>query len=329
MTHWSEKAMEQAQSEMGGSDMDSGASGCPAEKTGLIVQVLRPEAEQYIGKAKVTVDGTDKRHGVTSSRLGVTAFQPILGGNYQVTVDFDGEMEKNYTVSPDTPPTHAVETGKIGYVSFEVGVWIEIELTDEKGQPAKDYKYRIEQPEGTVIKEGTLSASGTAEVRDVGELNIGEAKITFVPPDQVLPAPAPDKNWITVELIGKDGKPAKDQDYELWLREGKSAHTTGKLDAKGQATLKDLGESVKEFQVVFPEEAELPADPEPSKNWITIELIGRDGKPAKDQDWELWLRGEDSAHKTGKLDGNGQAKFTDLSETITEFQVVFPGLPNL
>ena len=81
--------------------------------------------------------------------------------------------------------------------------------------------------------------------------------------------------------------------------------------------------------MVFPEEAELPADPEPSKNWITIELIGRDGKPAKDQDWELWLRGEGSAHKTGKLDGNGQAKFTDLSETITEFQVVFPGLPNL
>ncbi len=42
--------------------------------------------------------------------------------------------------------------------------WIRIDLVDEFGQPAGGEVYRIETPDGTIVKEDTLDDNGCAHV---------------------------------------------------------------------------------------------------------------------------------------------------------------------
>ena len=54
-------------------------------------------------------------------------------------------------------------------------VWIEIELVDEKNKPVPEERYRIEQPDGSLV-EGSLDSQGRA--RHEG-LVPGNCQITF------------------------------------------------------------------------------------------------------------------------------------------------------
>ena len=42
--------------------------------------------------------------------------------------------------------------------------WIRVDLVDEFGQPAAGEVYRVETPDGTIVKEGTLDDNGCAQV---------------------------------------------------------------------------------------------------------------------------------------------------------------------
>ena len=324
MPHWSENAKALAEEKMGGSSHSQGVVACPAKNTGLIVQVIRSEAEQYVENIRVQAKGAGTYRDTTSESLGAVVLQPIPEGDYEVGLSFASEMEKGYKMDPEPPQDVTVELGKVAFVQFDASVCVEIQLTDEKGEPAKDYKYSIEQPEGTVIKQGQLDAEGKAQISESGELNIGECKVSFAAPEEDLPAPAPETNWIVIELFDQDGQPYKDQDYELWKEGEPRAFKTGKLNDKGIAKIEDLSVDVSQLRVVFPFEEDEIADPEPETNWIVIELFDKDGQPYKDQDFELWKEGEARAFKTGKLNEKGIAKIEDLSVDVSQLRVVFP-----
>ncbi len=324
MPHWSENAKALAEEEMGSSSHSQGVVACPDKNTGLIVQVIRSEAEQYVKDIRVQAKGPGTYRDVTSESLGAVVLQPISAGDYKVDLSFASEMGKGYEMDPEPPQDVSVELGKVSFVQFDASIWIEIQLTDEKGEPAKNYKYSIEQPEGTVVKQGQLDHDGKAEIREIRELNLGECKVAFVAPEEELPAPAPETNWVVVELFDQDGQPYKDQDYELWKEGAPQAFKKGKLDDKGMAKFDDLATDFSQLRVVFPSEQDEMAVPEPETNWIVIELFNHDGKPYADQDFELWKEGEARAFKTGKLNDKGIAKFEDLAVDVSQLRVVFP-----
>ena len=146
--------------------------------------------------------------------------------------------------------------------------WIEIELLGEDGKPIPDEPYGIQCPNGSVY-EGNLDRNGFArhDGIDAGTCLVwfrqlaGTAWDSPVPsnpvahkraaasPDSTFGAKLHSAGWISIALVGEDGRPVEGERYEIQLPDGKMER--GILDEQGEALLVGIPQGT--CQVSFPD----------------------------------------------------------------------------
>lgn len=120
--------------------------------------------------------------------------------------------------------------------------WIEIELLDQDGEPFVGMPYSIAKGEDTV-SQGSLNRFGSAYVD-----RIDPGSYTIVIGRAGEQEPVEPTDWITVELMHENGRPASGERFVLTDASG--ATREGQLDAHGRAVLFDVVPG--ECTVVFP-----------------------------------------------------------------------------
>jgi hypothetical protein len=106
-----------------------------------------------------------------------------------------------------------------------------------RGAPPAGHPYRIEQPEGSLLKTGRLNGQGRARLtdRDLPVLLPEDCIVTFpgTRPEEEAAVDVP-ANWVQFELLDPVGHPAAGWRYRLCRPDGEEAIDEGTLDAFGR-----------------------------------------------------------------------------------------------
>jgi len=251
-------------------------------------------------------------------------FEPA--GDYFINIPvLPEDYQDKYRPTPEDEYTVTVAEGGTAtkIVFIHPKPWIEIELLDSTGEPARGHAYRLELPlpedaeegaEPVVLKEGSLDDDGFARVTeddvppdtDLAACNVifpatGAAEIA----EAVLDA----ADWIRIELRDTLGQPAKNWRYEVYAQGNEDGEPdyTGTLDAVGTAMV--MGDAqLDQCEIAFLPPLEGDGIPEAPQtgNWVKIEALDGRGEPAARWRYEIAIVGRASRY-SGTLDTTGQA----------------------
>ena len=121
--------------------------------------------------------------------------------------------------------------------------WIELEVTDEDGEPAAGQPYWLRLPDGE-LREGKLDKDGFLRVESIVQ---GSCEVRFPGVDEAELAAPPRQSpasreeasaWIEIELCDEDGHPVPDQPYGLVTPDGRTRQ--GRSDKNGFAREEEL-----------------------------------------------------------------------------------------
>lgn len=167
-----------------------------------------------------------------------------------MTPDFDPECPACAAMAA-LDAAHGIPLDVVGACPAEKG-WIDLVLTDSRGEPVAGATYEVEASDGSV-HTGTLDADGCASVRGIEP---GSAVVRFPEyhRDEFESDPAPScrcvqATWVDIELVDEAGAPVAGAPYEVVLADGEVCE--GVLDARGRARVESLVDGP--CRVRFPE----------------------------------------------------------------------------
>jgi uncharacterized protein (DUF2345 family) len=311
-------------------------------QTGWLVIELKTEDGRPVANARYMValpDGTNQAG--TLDAQGQARIEGIASGDYALTFpDLDAndwgmadETGGGTPEQPEQPDPPDLQVSRLA-----------IDLVDEDGRPVIGARYIVSLPDGTVY-EGALDEQGQAQIEgtipatytltfpdlDAGDWGRFEEEEETTPEGPGEPEPPDEQTeWLVIELIDEDGRPAAGARYVVTLPDGTVYE--GVLNEEGQAQVKAV--VVGSYTLTFPDfdagdwdtaetEEESPLEPEQpisQPNWLLIELVDENGRSVPDIRYTLTL--PDGTIHEGTLDEQGQAWLENLP--IGDLILTFP-----